>query len=154
MQVRFTGLDPAPFRDLYGLADDALAARGAVRVVADARPGYPCRITLRDADPGETVLLLPFEHLAGTTPYRASGPIFVREGATERYDAPITPHDMRSRLFSLRAYDGDGMMIDADVSEGTDLDAAFERFFARPATAFLHLHHARRGCFACRVDRA
>lgn len=61
---------------------------------------------------------------------------------------------MRSRLFSVRAYDSGGMMIDADVADGTALEALFERFFAKPETAFLHLHHARRGCFACRVERA
>jgi hypothetical protein len=44
-------------------------------------------------------------------------------------------------------------MLDAQVAPGTELEALIGRLFADPAVAWLHLHHARRGCFACRVDR-
>lgn len=153
MQARLIGLDPRPFQPLFGLDDEALSRRGAVRMTADARSGFPCRITLHDAEPGETVLLLPFEHLGGATPYRASGPIFVRETAAAPWDSTEIPDDMRPRLFSVRAYDAAGMMVDADVVQGADLERAFKRFLGRDEIDFLHLHHARRGCFACRVER-
>jgi hypothetical protein len=136
------------------MADEALERHKAVRVVADARPGFPCRITLCDAEPGESLLLLPFEHLGGDTPYRSAGPIFVRETARTRWNSTAIPDEMRARLFSVRAYDAASMMIDADVVEGADLEQAFDRFLGRRETDFLHLHHARRGCFACRVERA
>ncbi len=81
MSFVISGLDPAPFRHLYGAAEDVLAREGAVRMTVDATPGFPCRITLEDAVPGETVLLVNHEHLPVATPYRSRHAIFVREGA-------------------------------------------------------------------------
>jgi hypothetical protein len=40
------------------------------------------------------------------------------------------------------------------VSPGSELEALIERFLAEPRVAYLHVHNARRGCYACRVDRA
>ena len=150
-----TGLDPAPFADLYGLPDAALAARGVERMLVTAKPGFPCRITLADAEPGETVLLFNHEHLPVDTPYRQRHAIFIREGA----DAAATyrdevPDQLAIRLPSVRAYDAAGNMTDADVIDGKDLPALIDRFFADPATAYLHAHNAKRGCFAARIDRA
>jgi hypothetical protein len=45
------------------------------------------------------------------------------------------------------------MMTDAEVVEGTALEPLIESMFADPAVAFLHVHNAKRGCFAARVDR-
>ncbi|WP_447726909.1 DUF1203 domain-containing protein [Sphingomonas koreensis] len=148
------GLDPAPFRHLYGLSDSELAAQGAVRMIADAKPGYPCRVTLEDAEPGSAVLLVNHEHLPVDTPYRSRHAIFVAEGAERpaRYEAAI-PDQLRSRLLSVRAFDADDMMIDAEVLGGEKLQAEIGRMFADPRVAYLHVHNARRGCFAARVDR-
>ena len=44
-------------------------------------------------------------------------------------------------------------MHDADVVDGTQLEATIERLFADPRIAYLHAHNARRGCYACRIDR-
>ncbi len=90
MGFRITGLDPALFRSLYGLSEHELRRRGVVRQIVDAAPGYPDRIALRDAAPGETVLLLNFTHQPADTPYRASHAIFVRESAEEAYDETDT----------------------------------------------------------------
>lgn len=54
----------------------------------------------------------------------------------------------------MRAYDGAGWMRGAEVDEGTGLEALIARFFADPQVAFLQAHYARRGCYACRIDRA
>ena len=154
MSYVITGLDPAPFAHLYGLSDAALAAAGAVRMIADARPGYPCRVTLADAEPGEAVLLVNHEHLAVDTPYRSRHAIFVAEGADgpARYESAI-PEQLRCRLLSVRAFDAEDMMIDAEVLDGTGLETQIARMFADPRAAYLHVHNARRGCFAARVDR-
>lgn len=154
MSYVITGLDPAPFRHLYGLPDAGLASVGAVRMIADARPGFPCRVTLEDVEPGAAVLLVNHEHLAVGTPYRSRHAIFVAEGAVRaaRYDGAI-PEQLRIRLLSVRAFDADGMMIDAEVLEGAGLDVQIERMFTDPRAAYLHVHNARRGCFAARVDR-
>jgi len=155
MSFRITGLDPAPFRELYGLPEAELARRGARRMVADAKPGFPDRVELRDADPGESVLLLNFTHLAVDSPYRSSHAIFVREGAEHGVSSTNeVPECLRVRLISLRAFDASGMMTDADVVEGTALEPLIEKFLADPAVSFLHAHYARRGCYAARIDRA
>lgn len=154
MDYVINGLPLQPFQPLFGLDDAALRERGAVRVVADASPGYPCRITLQDAEPGERLLLLPWTHLDADTPYRAGGPIFVREAASaSAVFRNEIPEQQRSRLLSVRAYDADGWMRDAEVDEGVRLDALIARFFADPQVAYLHVHNARRGCYACRIDR-
>lgn len=119
MAFRTTGLSPEPFRHLFGLPDAELAKHGAKRYVADEVPGFPCRIELRDADPGQTLVLLNQTCQPADTPYRASHAIFVREGDTDSYDQiDQVPEVMRVRLLSLRAYDAEGMMLAADVVEG------------------------------------
>ena len=122
--------------------------------MADSRPGFPCRITLQDAEPGESLLLLRWEHLDADTPYRASGPIFVRESAlATAVVRNAIPQQQRSRLLSVRAYDAAGWMRDADVVEGVGLRELIARLFADAQVDCLHVHNARRGCYACRVDR-
>ncbi|HEX2083783.1 MAG TPA: DUF1203 domain-containing protein, partial [Xanthomonadaceae bacterium] len=104
MDYIVSGLPIAPFQPLFGLDDPALAARGVTRMVADIKPGFPCRITLEDAEPGEPVLLLNWRHLDVDTPYRADGPIFVRESAlATRVVRNAIPEQQRSRLLSVRA---------------------------------------------------
>jgi hypothetical protein len=155
MTFRATGLPLSPFETLFALDDAALARRGMRRMVADAKPGFPCRVTLEDAEPGERLILLPFEHHAATSPYRASGPIFVREAAGAAFDrVGQVPQVLRGRLLSLRAYDEAGLMVEADIVAGDDVEAAIERFFARDDVSYLHVHNAKRGCYACRIDRA
>lgn len=150
-----TGLAPDPFIPLFGADAATLAAAGAIRFNVDAKPGFPCRITLEDAEPGETVLLLNHEHHGADTPYRARHAIFVRERATAaaRYENAMPPA-LERRLLAIRAYDAAGMMIDAEIVEGVDAVPLIERLLADPRAACLHAHNARRGCFAARIDRA
>lgn len=149
------GIDPAPFASLFGADAETLAAHGVVRMTVDAKPGFPCRVTLADAEIGASVLLLNYEHQPAATPYRQSHAIFVEEGARTpaRFDG-VVPDQLAIRTLSVRAYDADGMMTDADLVEGRDLEALIDRFFADPAVAYLHAHNAKRGCFAARIDRA
>ena len=155
MAFRISGLSAEPFRHLYGLSDAELAKHGAKRYVVDTPTGYPDRIEMRDASPGETVILLNHVSQPADTPYRASHAIFVREGAEATYDRlDEVPDVMRLRLMSLRAFDKDGMMLDADVVEGREIESVIERFFANPDVDYIHAHNARRGCYAGRIDRA
>src|SRR5580658_5246639 len=106
MDFRITGLSVEPFRLLFGLSDQQLAERGARRYVADTKPGFPDRIELRDAEPGESVILVNHTHQPADTPYRASHAIFVLEGAGETYDRiDEVPEVLRPRMISLRAFD-------------------------------------------------
>lgn len=155
MDYIVSGLPLEAFQPLFGLDDAALRTHRAVRVRADAAPGFPCRVTLDDAAPGESLLLLHWQHQHADTPYRSGGPIFVREAAlaTARVRNAI-PLQQRDRLLSVRGYDASGWMHHADVLEGTQLEAAIGRFFDDPRIDYLHVHNARRGCYACRIDRA
>ena len=154
MTFRITGLSPEPFQSLFGLSDADLALRGVKRYRVDHSPGFPDRIEMRDALPGETVLLLNHLCQPAETPYRASHAIFVREGATQAYDAvDEVPEVMRLRLLSLRAYDADGMMLDADVVQGAEMEPVVERLFANSAVSYIHAHNAKRGCYSGRIDR-
>ncbi len=155
MTFRVTGLSPEPFRPLFGLPDDALARRGVVRVVADAPFGFPDRIEISDAAPGESLLLLNHLHQPAATPYRSGHAIFVRERDVARTDlVGEIPPAMRLRPLSLRAFDGKDMMVDADLVDGAEAEALIERLLADSRTAYIHAHYARRGCYAGRIDRA
>jgi hypothetical protein len=155
MHFRISGLSAEPFRPLYGLCDRELQRRGVQRVVADCHPGFPDRIEMRDADIGQRLLLLNHICQPADTPYRASHAIFVREGAEQAYDRiDQVPQVMRMRLLSLRAYDAGGMMLDADVVDGSGVEAIIARFFGNSAVAYIHAHNAKRGCYSGRIDRA
>jgi len=154
MSFRIRGLSAAPFRHLYGLGDAELAAQGVIRYIVDSKPGYPDRIEMRDVDIGASVLLLNHACQPAHTPYRATHAIFIREGAEHSYDRiGEVPDVMRTRLLSLRAYDALGMMQDADVIDGRDVETLIERLLANPAVAYVHAHNAKRGCYSGRIDR-
>ena len=154
MSFRITGLPLAPFAPLFALSTAELAARGILRMTASDDAGYPCRITLEDAKRGESVLLLNHEHQPAATPYRSTHAIFVRESATTTYDEiDRVPRALRRRLLSVRAFDEAGMMTDADVIEGSALEALIGRLFADPRVRYLHAHNARPGCFAATIHR-
>ncbi len=155
MTFRITGIASDPFRHLFGLSGRELAVQGAQRLIADTPDSYPCRVTLRDAEPGESVLLLNHEHQPADTPFRSRHAIFVTEWADERFDAiGVVPDQLRRRTLSLRAFDAGHMMIDADLCEGTDAEALIERLLEDARTAYVHAHFARRGCYAALVERA
>jgi hypothetical protein len=153
MGFRIEGLASELFRPLFDLPDDRLAAAGARRVTADSSPGYPCRVSLEDAEPGEELLLLHHEHQPAPSSHRASGPIYVRRTATKPFrEVDRLPAVLLARPISLRGYDAEGTMRHCEVSEGEALRPAIERALARPDVEYLHLHNARPGCFVCRVD--
>lgn len=157
MQIPFqiTALPIEQFSSFLEQSDAELRTIGARRMVVDKKPGFPCRVSLVDAEPGEEVLLLPFTHHDVASPYRGDGPIFVRVNAeTARLEVNEVPAMIRSRLLSIRGYDSEGMMLISDVLEGSGLEEHLSRFFADPGVEYVHIHNARPGCYNCRVDRA
>lgn len=154
MGFRISGLSPEPFRRFYGLSNEELEREGVKRYVADKTPGFPDRIEMRDVDIGQRLLLLNHVCQPANTPYRATHAIFIREGAEQTYDRiDEVPEVMRIRLLSLRAYDSSGMMLDADVVDGREIEKIIARFFANPEIAYIHAHNAKRGCYSGRIDR-
>lgn len=155
MTFRIHALPYEPFASFFSMSDADLATAGAARVVADVKPGFPCRVSLADAQPGETLILVNFEHQPKDTPYRARHAIFIREHAKQAFpEVGEVPSALASRLISLRAFDARHYMIAADVAEGSRLHEAIPAMLQNPAVAYLHLHNARPGCFAARVTRA
>ncbi len=107
MTYTITGLDPTEFTSLIELPDAAREERGVITKIADAVPGYPCRVTLEDATPGERVILFNYESHKVDTPYRSSYAIYVRERADRaaRYvdELPRSSGIVRSRcVYSMR----------------------------------------------------
>lgn len=155
MSFQISALPHEQFSHLYGAPQDMLAEAGVLRLTADNYPGFPCRVSLEDAAVGETVLLLNFEHLPVESPYRSRHAIFVREGATMAQPAiNEIPESLASRLLSVRSFDEHGMLIDCEVTEGRVAQPLFHKMLANESAQYLHIHNARPGCYAARVDRA
>jgi hypothetical protein len=147
------GLEPAPYQPLFGLPDDELARMGVVRMTVDG-PGFPCRVSLTDREPGETVLLV--NHLSHdvANPYRASHAIFVAEGETNAAEyVDQVPPVFETRVLSLRGFDRDGMMADAILTQPGEADAGIRKLFANPDIETIHAHNATRGCFSAKIER-
>ena len=155
MSFRILGLPPEPFAKLFDLSDENLAAYGAVRQIADDRtPGYPCRISLTDAHPGDELLLVNYEHHPVASPYRMRFAIFVRR-REEQFDAvDQVPEQLRIRQLAVRAFDANGMMLGHELVQGEHLEESIERLFGKVGVAYLHIHFASPGCYAARVEKA
>lgn len=155
MDFQISALEIDRFRQLFGLDREALARVGVKRLVADSKPGFPCRVSLRDAEVGENVLLMSFEHQSEPTPYQSSHAIFVREWVDQATpNRNEIPEMFRRRLLSVRAFDALGMMTDADIVEGTRLETLIVRMLRHSTVDCLYLHNAKPGCYAAMVRRA
>lgn len=148
------GLSHLPFQHLFAYSDQQLREIGAIRRIATENPGFPCRISLQDAEVGEELLLLPYLHQPAESPYRASGPIFIRSNVEQGIlRVGEVPEYVTRRQISLRAYDAAHMMIAAEVCAGMVVGEQITRQFADSNVAYIHLHNAKQGCFACQVKR-
>jgi hypothetical protein len=149
------GLSPEPFQALFDLSDEELEKRRAKRYVADSKPGFPCRVSLQDAEPGDEVILTNFVHLPSESPYRSTHAIYIRKAATVAVShADSLPEMLRTRLLSVRAFAANDMLVGADVVAGDRVEEVIARFFEDQAVQFLHVHFAKPGCYACRIDRS
>jgi hypothetical protein len=148
------GIDGLKLEPLFAMSDARLAEKGMVRMIVDSKPGFPCRISLEDAEIGEEVLLLPYVHHNSGSPYRASGPIFIRRKArAASLEVNEIPEMLVHRLLSVKAYDTAGMMQHALVLNGSELQRAIHELFANTHIAYLQIHNAGPGCYNCQVNR-
>ena len=154
MAFRIVGLPAARFSKLFDLSAAALVKRRAVRRTADASPGFPCRIGLRDADVGEEVILLNYTHQPAPTPYQSSHAIFIGQRSRDTYDRiDEVPQQLKTRTLSLRAFNATGFIVDASLVEGKALEDAIDRLLSQPEVDYIHAHFARFGCYAARIER-
>jgi hypothetical protein len=152
---QFVALPLEHFTDLFSMKDTELASAGARRMIVDAQPGFPCRVSLMDAPVGERVILTRFQHHDASSPYQSTGPIFVRELAQTATPAVNEiPIMFNHRLLSVRAYDASALMKGARVVDGRSLEETVRDFFTDEAISYLQIHNAAPGCFNCTVRRA
>lgn len=153
MAYRIEGLAPAAFESLFGMMDGELAARGAVRVVADSPTGYPCRVSLADAAPGDELVLLNHVSHDVAGPFRTSYGIYVRKGAEPAAFEDEPPEMLDKRTLGLRGFDAEGMLRGALLAMPGEADARIRELFERPEVATIHAHNAAYGCFLARIER-
>ncbi|MEM1363551.1 MAG: DUF1203 domain-containing protein [Pseudomonadota bacterium] len=155
MGFQIHSLPAEGFAHLFELTDDELVRHLARRQMVTTKPGFPCRVSMADAEIGETVILLNYEHQPQNSPYKAMHAIYIREGVAQAELAVgEVPEVLRSRLISLRAFDDAHLMIHADMVQGVDLAEAITTVFDDQNVAYIHLHNAKPGCFAASVTRA
>jgi hypothetical protein len=155
MNFRIRGLPAETFAPLFSLSDEALKTHGAMRRIADARePGYPCRVSLTDSNPGDELILVNYEHHQVASPYRMRFAIYVRRGDETFNATDEVPEQLRKRTLAVRAFDADGMMVGHELTGGDKLEAAIAKLFADPHAGYLHIHFASPGCYAACVERA
>jgi hypothetical protein len=152
MTYRITGLDPSPFKPLFGLSDKELAGRGIVRMIVTEKPSFPCRISLADREIGEQVLLLNHVSHDVANPYRASHAIFVADADQAEFVDEVPPV-FENRALSLRGFEKDGMMADAILTQPGEADAGIRKLFDNPEIETIHVHNATRGCFSAKIER-
>ena len=76
-------------------------------------------------------------HLLTVSPYRSSHAIFVKDGASGAIVGKNQiPEMLRIRLLSVRAFDANGMMVDAYVVDGYDLEPIIERMLSIDSVDF------------------
>jgi len=148
------GIDPEPYRSLFGLSDEELAKQGVVRMTVSAKPSFPFRVSLTDRDLGESMLLINHVSHDVANPYRASHAIFVTEGADKAAEyVDQVPPVFETRVLSLRGFDADGMMAEAILTQPGGADAGIRQLFANPDIETIHAHNATRGCFSAKIER-
>jgi hypothetical protein len=142
------------FDYLFSASKAELQNIGAIKMIVDEFPGFPCRVSLQDATIGEEVILLPFQHHKTTSPYQATGPIFIRKDVSEPTLAiNEIPTMLLHRLLSLRCYNKEGIMINASVIEGKIVGETFQELFTNKEISYIHIHNAKPGCYNCVVKR-
>lgn len=155
MAYRIEGLAPEAFESLFSMTEGELAARGAVRVVADSPSGYPFRVTLQDAAPGEELVLLNHVSHDVAGPFRTAYGIYVRKDADAAASfADQAPAYLDSRTLGLRGFDSGGMLRGALLAMPGEADARIRELLDRPEIATIHAHNAAYGCFLARIERS
>jgi hypothetical protein len=134
------------------MSEEALAERNARRAVADG-PGYPCRVTLEEAEVGEELLLVNHVSNDAATPFRSSHAIYVRRAAAAGRFEDEAPAIFATRTLGLRGFHADGMLQGALLALPGEADSKIRELFERPEVASIHAHNAALGCFLARIER-
>jgi hypothetical protein len=148
-------LEGADFSHFYDMSDEALKGHGIVPVIADAYPGYPCRVSLAFAPVGSRLLLMNYQHHTTQSPFASNYAIYVRDGAISLDPEPgeLPPVFQRRSPIAVRAFDKAGMLKSAEIVDGPEAGEVFNRLLDNEEVSYLHAHYAAYGCFAAKVVR-
>lgn len=140
---RFT-IVPIPADVLEGVRDGGLPSD---RVTAGG--GEPLRCCLRDAEPGEELLLFGYRPpLPAESPYCEQGAVFAHAVRCAGPDGDGYPSDWATRPQVLRAYTSDGRIHPASrLHDGTDPAAALTQVLAADGVVEVHSRNIVYGCF-------
>ncbi|MEO1258708.1 MAG: DUF1203 domain-containing protein [Bacteroidota bacterium] len=149
-----SGIKQNEVQHLFGLTEKERKAKGIKKITVNEKPGFPCRVSLADANIGEEIIAFNYEHHKANSPYRSSGPVFVRLNADEaRLKVNEIPKMLVHRYLSLRTYNNKGMMIEATTVEGKNLGGSIQKIFSNEKAKYIQVHNARPGCYNCQIDR-
>jgi hypothetical protein len=153
MTYRIEGLAPAAFESLFSMTDGELAERNAMRVTADSASGYPCRVSLENAEPGDELVLLNHVSHDVSTPFRTAYAIYVRRDVEPASYIDEAPAMLDTRTLGLRGFDDKGMLRGALLALPGEADTRIRELFDRDEIATIHAHNAAYGCFLARIER-
>ncbi|MGZ4443239.1 MAG: DUF1203 domain-containing protein [Nocardioidaceae bacterium] len=129
------------------------AGNDVARVTADG--GEPLRCCLRDARPGESLILFGHRPEIPAGPYVETGPVFAHASECagpehlDRY-----PDGWRGRPQVLRAYDARGWIHPASTQhDGTDPERAIAAVLDQPGVVQVHSRNVVYGCYMFTVTR-
>ncbi|MGB5553918.1 MAG: DUF1203 domain-containing protein [Flavobacteriaceae bacterium] len=155
MNFQILALDDQIFDTFFNLNDNELEKLGGKRMIVDEKPGYPCRVSLEDAEIGEEVILLPYEFHKTKSPYQAKGPIFIRKGVkTTELEKNEIPIMLNHRLLSFRGYNKNGFMKTAITEKGDKTKDVIEKIFEIDEIEYIQIHNSSPGCYNCEVRRS
>jgi len=151
MDFRIHAIPPAALESVRARKLDA-SGNPVEHVTAEG--GEPLRCCLRNARPGEALLLFGYEPPIGKSPYREVGAVFAHaEACGGRETSAGYPSDWRQKPQVLRAYDRRGWIRDAVVHQGTNAEAEIARLLRDPEAVQLHSRNVAYGCFMFVVTR-
>lgn len=117
--------------------------------------GEPLRCCLRDAEPGEPLLLFGYAPPLPPGPYREVGPVFAHASdCPGPADGTAYPAGWRGRAQVLRAYDRRGRIVGGRQHDGDAPEAVIADLFADPAVRVLHSRNVVYGCWMFSVVRS
>ncbi|WP_417621884.1 DUF1203 domain-containing protein [Parasphingorhabdus sp.] len=154
MTYQITGLSPAIAKPFAGASEAQLSALGAIRITATSKPGFPCRISLEDANVGDELIL--FHHISHNvdSPYRSAYAIFARTGLSEAAQyTDIVPPVFQGRSLGMRAFGRDALLKTASLAAPGYADGAIRALFELDEVGYIDVHNAAHGCFVARVER-
>ncbi|WP_020665940.1 DUF1203 domain-containing protein [Amycolatopsis nigrescens] len=116
--------------------------------VPDGETGWPLRCCLRDAAPGEELILFGYEQeIGGPSPYRQIGAVFAHERDCGGAVGDGYPAGWLGRPQAVRSYDERGWILESEVHDGVEPAKVIEALLADPGAVRVHSHNLGHGCF-------